>query len=161
MLPNSAVPDESPLKFIDRHASRLVRSHRLLTGRDLLPPEIPDEELGAHLFGAPFVVVSHAVAADPVFNYGNQAALELFEMTWEEFTVLPSRLSAEPMHRDERARLLEMVARQGYIDDYRGIRISKTGRRFFIERATVWNVLEESGAVIGQAATFGQWTPVG
>jgi hypothetical protein len=61
------------------------------------------------------------------------------------------------MHRDERARLLDRVSQQGYIDDYRGVRISKTGRRFMIEQATVWNLLDENGAPYGQAATFSQW----
>ena len=94
------------------------------------------------------------------FNYGNAAALRLFEMTWAEFTALPSRLSAEPTHRDERARLLDTVARQGFIDDYRGIRISKSGARFTIEQATVWNVIDDSGTLVGQAATFSAWTPL-
>jgi hypothetical protein len=78
-------------------------------------------------------------------------------MTWEEFTALPSRLSAEPVHRDERARLLEVVGRKGYIDDYRGIRIAKSGRRFRIEQATVWNLLDEADGIAGQAATFKTW----
>ena len=61
------------------------------------------------------------------------------------------------MHRDERARLLDAVTRDGFIDDYRGVRISKTGRRFLIENATVWNLLDENGAPYGQAATFSAW----
>jgi len=44
------------------------------------------------------------------------------------------------------------VARQGYIDDYSGVRIAKSGRRFLIERATVWNLGEVEYQ--GQAATF-------
>ena len=58
------------------------------------------------------------------------------------------------MHRSEREILLATVARQGFIDDYRGIRISKNGRRFLIDQATVWNLLDENGAKCGQAATF-------
>ncbi len=49
------------------------------------------------------------------------------------------------------------VTRKGFIDDYRGIRISKTGRRFLIDNATVWNLLDENGAHYGQAATFSAW----
>jgi hypothetical protein len=70
---------------------------------------------------------------------------------------LPSRLSAEPLHRDERQRLLGEVARRGFIEDYHGVRISRTGRRFRIERAVVWNLADEAGAVRGQAATFDRW----
>ena len=70
---------------------------------------------------------------------------------------MPSRLTAQALEQDERARLLSQVSEQGYIGDYRGIRITKAGRRFLIERATVWNLLDESGAFYGQAATFSEW----
>jgi hypothetical protein len=85
---------------------------------------------GAKVFEAPFVVVSHGTEADPVLNYGNAAALALWEMSWEELTRTPSRLTAEAPNREERAKLLEAVTRRGFIDDYSGVRISKTGRRF-------------------------------
>jgi hypothetical protein len=71
---------------------------------------------------------------------------------------MPSRTTAEPMHRDERARLLERTTRDGFVDDYRGVRISSTGRRFLIDRATVWNLLDADGKYVGQAATFSKWT---
>jgi hypothetical protein len=53
--------------------------------------------------------------------------------------------------------LLATVNQHGFIDDYRGVRISKSGRRFMIEQATVWNLLDENGAPYGQAASFSQW----
>jgi hypothetical protein len=37
------------------------------------------------------------------------------------------------------------------------VRISRSGRRFEIVRATVWNVLDEQGNPAGQAAAFDQW----
>jgi hypothetical protein len=78
-------------------------------------------------------------------------------MTWGELIRTASRLTAEPVHRSERARLLAAVSGKGFIDDYSGIRISKTGRRFVIERATVWNLIDDLGAPYGQAATFSEW----
>jgi hypothetical protein len=140
------------------HAVLLASSFRRLTGRDLAPPDLSPIALAEHLWNAPFALVSHGTEADPLFNYGNRTALTLFEMSWEEFTALPSRLSAEPVHRDERARLMERVRSQGFIDDYRGVRISKNGRRFLIEAATVWNLLGEDGTLCGQAAMFDRWT---
>ncbi len=107
---------------------------------------------------APFVLVSHGPEADPILNYGNRRALELWEMGWEEFTRTPSRLTAEVPDRAERARLLAEVGRKGFIDDYSGIRISKGGRRFRIAGATVWNLVDERGEYRGQAATFSDWT---
>jgi hypothetical protein len=59
--------------------------------------------------------------------------------------------------RDERAEFLRRVRENGFIDDYSGIRISRTGRRFRIRQAIVWNVLDDAGAYAGQAATFSSW----
>ena len=90
-------------------------------------------------------------------NYGNRAALALWEMSWDEFTRTPSRLTAEAPNREERARLLAAVTARGFIDDYSGVRISKTGRRFKISQATVWNLVAADGTPCGQAAMFAQW----
>ncbi|MEC9115836.1 MAG: MEKHLA domain-containing protein, partial [Planctomycetota bacterium] len=46
---------------------------------------------------------------------------------------------------------------QGFVDDYQGIRIATTGERFLIERAIVWNVLNDQGQQVGQAAAFDHW----
>lgn len=145
-------------EYLSPHVSRLDWSYAHWLGRPLFAPGPSDIELAARLFRAPFVVVSHNAAADPVFNYANQTALTLFEFTWDEFVALPSRLSAEPLHQAERDRLLALVTRQGYISDYSGIRVSKSGRRFRIEKAIVWNLLDEHGAHYGQAAMFSHWT---
>lgn len=144
-------------RFLVQHASCLLRSFRHWTGRELLESSLSEEERARALFYAPFGVVSHNTASDPIFNYANRTALSLFEMSWEEFTALPSRLSAEPVHREDRTRLLSEVSRQGYIADYRGIRIAKSGRRFWIEEATVWNLLDEANRHCGQAAMFSHW----
>lgn len=143
---------------LQRHCRRLIASHRRWTGRDLAPGLGTAENPARAVFDLPCVVVSHGTEPDPILNFGNQTALTLWEMTWEELTSTPSRLTAEPMLREERARLLEQVTTHGYIDDYAGIRISKSGKRFRIEQATVWNLVDEDGALCGQAATFSHWT---
>ena len=135
----------------------MARSLKHWTGLDLLPGNFPPEELAEKVFHAPFVLVSHGTEADPVLNYGNAAALGLWEMSWAELTRTPSRLTAEAPNRAERARLLAAVTERGFIGDYSGVRISKTGRRFRIARATVWNLLDEHGDASGQAAMFEQW----
>jgi hypothetical protein len=139
------------------HTRVLARSYRKWTGDDLLPGLFNPPGLAKNIFHAPFVVVSHGTEADPVLNYGNAAALALWEMSWEELTRTPSRLTAEPPNREERARLLEVVNQNGFIEDYAGIRISKSGRRFKISSATVWNLVSEKGEPLGQAATFDRW----
>lgn len=139
----------------------LLASHLTLTGRPLLErlPAESDDEIARRLYAAPFVVLAHDVQADPCFTYANLAAQRLFERSWAEFVGLPSRLSAEAPERGERERLLARVATHGFIDDYSGIRISKSGHRFRIDRATVWNVADAAGHRIGQAATFSDWRP--
>lgn len=144
--------------FQKAYAGLLLDSYRLLLKQDLLQSPLTD--IGRALYEAPMVVLAHDTAPDPVFCYGNLAAQQLFEIDWHEFVRLPSRFSAEPLARDERQRLLDLVTRQGYIDNYSGVRIAKSGKRFLIERATVWNLLGEDGQVIGQAAAFDHWSPI-
>ena len=144
-------------KFVIAQTQTLVRSLKHWTGRDLLPGDFSPAELAEKIFHAPFVVVSHGMEADPVLNYGNESALALWEMSWEELTRTPSRRTAEAPNREERAKLLEAVTRCGFIDDYFGVRISKSGRRFRISRATVWNLLTEKNEPCGQAAMFDKW----
>ena len=136
----------------------LLNSFRHWIGRDLLE-RVGDSDYQAHaLFQSPFVVVSHGTEEDPLLNYGNQVALELWELTWERLMKTPSRLTAEPVNRAEREWMLEQAKTCGYLDTYRGVRISSTGRRFLVENAVVWNVVNAGGQRVGQAATFSQWT---
>ena len=136
----------------------MLDSFATRVGRELIARNGDPLEQANRLYLASQVVVSHGTEADPVLNYGNRAALELWETDFAALTRMPSRLTAEPMHRDERARLLERTARDGFVDDYRGIRISSRGRRFLIERAIVWNLESADGEKLGQAATFDHWT---
>lgn len=122
-----------------------------------MPLSSDDGENAARLAKAPFVVVSHGTEADPVLDYGNDAALALWEMPWEDFVRTPSRFTAEVPDRAERARLLDQVTRHGFIADYSGIRVTRTGRRFRIAQATVWNLVGDDGHVAGQAASFDRW----
>lgn len=146
--------------WLARHVRLLRASYRHWTGLDLVPPSQDDQQAVAFLDDASFAVVSHGTQDDPVFNYGNSVALKLFEMSWDAFTALPSRLSAEPLVQSERDRLLQRVTQQGYIDDYIGVRISKNGKRFQIRNATVWNLLDEAGHHYGQAALLREWGPI-
>jgi len=109
---------------------------------------------------APFVVVAHNTDADPRFIYANRAAQACFEYPWDEFVTLPSRLSAELPNRAERQQLLDAVTRNGFISNYRGLRIAKSGRRFWIEDGIVWQLIDRDGNRHGQAATFSKWKDV-
>jgi hypothetical protein len=136
---------------LDARVALIAESFERLLGRQLV--EGPD--VVEALWTAPHAVVAHGIEDDPIFFFGNRAALAAFETTFEEFTRLPSRLSAEAPLRGERQGLLDRVTSHGFIDDYAGIRISAKGRRFRIENAVVWNLIDEGGVRRGQAATFG------
>ena len=147
-----------PSTTISLHIQRVLNSHRHWIGRELLKRIGGPEAQAAALDAAPFVLVSHGTEADPILNYGNRLALELWELDFASLTQMPSRLTAEALHRDERAQFMAQVKRDGFVTGYQGIRISNSGKRFRIEEALIWNVLDEQSIVCGQAAAFSKWT---
>ena len=144
--------------YLGEHAELILSSHFRIMGRNLINPELSSKDRYRLLFESPFCVVSHNTDSDPVFNYGNKTALKLFEMKWVDFIRLPSRLSAEQQAREERAKLLERVTQDGFIEDYKGIRISSSGKRFMVEDSVVWNLIDNYGSYCGQAAVIYKWS---
>jgi len=136
----------------DTRITAMLDSYECFLGVRLCEP--------GELFAARCIVLAHGTQAPPILFYGNQAALQLWEMSWQELTAMPSFRTAEPDLRQDRARLLEDVQRQGFSTDYSGVRVSSSGRRFQITDATVWNILDADGLPIGQAATFRDHRPV-
>ena len=88
--------------YLHDHVGRMLASWHHWTGRYLIDPKLSKPEQARRLFNAPFVVLSHDTASDPMLNYANQTGLALFEMSWDELVRTPSRLTAEPIHREER-----------------------------------------------------------
>jgi hypothetical protein len=136
------------------HSALLLDNYQRCFKQDLIERGVDEVQ---HLLSAPFVVLSHGTQPEPIFNYGNRSAQILFEMDWATLTTLPSHYSAEAMHREERQHLLNEVNKQGYSDNYSGIRISATGKRFYIKSARIWMLFDASGKHLGQAATFSDW----
>jgi MEKHLA domain len=132
----------------------LDRSHERLIGSPLAPAGMGPAWLYEH---APFAVVAHNTEPDPRFIYANRTAQTCFEYSWDEFTSLRSRFSAEAPDRIGRQRLLDGVTRDGFVTGYRGVRIAKSGRRFRIEGGTVWQLFDDGGTWRGQAAVFRSW----
>lgn len=147
---------ESGSPSLERHLRLLLSSYKHWTGKEIIAPEA-GQSIEEQLDESPLVVLSHGTEEDPVLNYGNRIARQLWEMDWDQFTSTPSRLTAEPMERKERERFFEAVTKNGWVDDYTGIRISSTGKRFYILKATVWNLLDEEGNYYGQAAAFSDY----
>lgn len=135
------------------HADLLAGSFGRILGRPLL--EGWDAKA---LYQAPFPILSHDGAVDPVLTYGNLAAQTLWETDWDRLTTMPSRLTAEPAHRSQRAEMFEQMRAKGFIENYAGVRISATGQRFEIRNAIIWPLLGTDGVKRGEAATFRDYT---
>jgi MEKHLA domain len=132
----------------------LTGSYARLVGEPLVPKGKDANWLYAE---APFVVLAHDTAPDPIFIYANQAAQQCFGYSWEEFMTLPSRLSAEPANQAARQALLDAVAENGFMTGYSGVRVAKSGARFRIEHGVVWELIDLEGVRRGQAAKFSSW----
>jgi len=149
-------PSESPKSLAEdpEFFALLTRSYARLVGS----PLVPEGSGPAWLYhDAPFAVVAHNTDADPRFVYANKTAQACFEYPWAEFIQLRSRFSAEEPNRFERQRLLESVTQNGFVTGYNGVRISRSGRRFWIQNGVVWQLMNDIGITFGQAAVFHSW----
>jgi len=139
------------------HSQALLDSFRERVGRELILRGGDAGEQAKRLFDAPLIVVSHGTEADPILNYGNATALSLWELSPQELLATPSRLTAQAEVREAREHVLAETARKGFVSGYTGVRVSRTGRRFRIVDATIWNVTDADGRPFGQAASFARW----
>jgi hypothetical protein len=149
--------------------ARLLSSHRQAYGTALvsgLPADASPLQWSQALFSASTVVLAHDGAdpggdPGPRLIYANRTALQLWRRPWAELVGMPSRLTAEPRQRAERARALASVQQQHAITGYGGIRVDSRGRRFQIRGARVWTLwgagADGSRQSCGQAAAFSDW----
>jgi hypothetical protein len=142
--------------FYRDHVAMMIDSYHSLLHRSFLK-NIRADSVGRQVFSAEFAVLSHNTDPDPLFNYANRKALDLFELSWDELIGMPSRLSVESENQQARERLMAAVTDNGFVENYAGIRVSKTGRRFRINNAVIWNVYDRHGVYNGQAACFSDW----
>jgi hypothetical protein len=155
---DSSIKTQPDSNFLETHSQLLIESFYRHTGRNLLLDVSSAELESQRLTSSAFAIISHGTQVPPIFNYANKIALSLFEMNWSEFTSLPSSESAEPVNQTERDRLLSDVKKQGYIDNYQGIRITASGKRFKTGDAIVWNLIDATDSYCGQAAVLYRWT---
>lgn len=143
--------------YLKDYIYQMTNSLKELTNIELVDSTLSLEEQAKQVFNADYVFLAHNGSSDPIFNYANQTALNLFEMSWEEITKLPSKYSAESDERGQRDKFINEVTEKGYSKDYSGIRISKTGKRFKIKNVILWNVYDAENNRIGQAAMFDEY----
>jgi hypothetical protein len=140
--------------FIAQVAAAFAR----VTGGDLVteagldPAALYSADLGRSVWDGAFALLTHDRNA--ILSYGNRFALGLWETDWETLTVTPSRLTAPEEDRAARAEIMAAVERDGFTRAYTGRRVSRSGRLFLIENATVFTLTDEKGAGFGTGAFF-------
>ena len=70
----------------------------------------------------PLPIASHDI--NGIFNYLNKAALSLFNVSLEEVIGKPTTMTAPDSEQKERNRLLKQVNSEGFINNYKGIRVT-------------------------------------
>ncbi|MEU9292074.1 MEKHLA domain-containing protein [Streptomyces sp. NPDC048275] len=138
-----------------------MSSHLALTGRPLCSPRcVSLDEAARWLYtDAPFGLLAHGTGPDPTYFYANRTAQQRFGYSWEEFTDMPSRLSASSQRQDDRDAFVRSVHEHGFADGYTGLRRTKNGEEFWIKDVTMWDLFEPAGTSRGQAAVFRDWSP--
>jgi hypothetical protein len=139
--------------FQEDFVARLAASFDRATGGDLVREAgLDPAALGQSAWEGRFALLCHNNQA--ILTYANGFALDLWEMDWATMRQTPSSATAPPEDRAARALLLERVARDGFSRAYTGRRVSRSGRLFLIENATVWTCRDEKGAGFGTGAFF-------
>jgi hypothetical protein len=144
--------------YLKDYICLITSSLKKMANIEIVDPSLSLEEQAKQVFHSKYVLLAHNASDDPIFNYANQSALDLFEMSWDEFTNMPSKYSAESDERGNREKFINEVEAKGYSKDYSGIRISKTGKRFEIKNVILWNVYDSENKRIGQAALFDEYS---
>jgi hypothetical protein len=157
-------------RSIREHVGLLDSSLKKLTGKgvyermglSIMNDDADDDEAIATIckevcWNRRYVLISHGTESNPIYNFGNKAALEAFVRTWDSLLELPSAQSVVLRSQDEvlRNKLMQQVTEQGFVEGASGIRVR--GDRKFIQlvNAVVWNCHDDNtGDYIGQAALF-------
>mmetsp|Transcript_14710 Transcript_14710/g.23932 ORF Transcript_14710/g.23932 Transcript_14710/m.23932 type:complete len:173 (-) Transcript_14710:2202-2720(-) len=140
-------------EVMQRHVHLLQESYKHYTGKQLGGEEMATWE-ALHNSEA-FVLASVGIQDDPIFNYGNRAAMNVFKLDWDEFTQFPGRYSADEENRESREKLLKMANQAEYLPDVEAIRVDAEKRRFKLVDAELFTVLSgDKQTRIGQAVWF-------
>ena len=158
------MPSENPAPWLRNRslvlAELLLASHLKAFSQPLVEETPPEQSRLCRcqsLFACGFPVLAHGTEDDPKLSYANAAALQLWETSWNELIGMPSRLTAPATERAERRSALGQARSLDAVQNYRGVRISRKGRRFMINNAQIWTLWDAGGGICGQAACFSDW----
>jgi hypothetical protein len=139
--------------FQSAFVEKVVSAFARITGGDLIAEAgLDPAELGRSVWEGNFALLTHDRNA--ILTYGNRFALDLWEMDWDTLVHTPSRETAPEEDRAARAAIMAEVERNGFTRSYAGRRVSRSGKLFLIENATVFTLIDEEGAGFGTGAFF-------
>ncbi|CAB9507466.1 MEKHLA domain-containing protein [Seminavis robusta] len=101
-----------------------------------------------------FGILSHGIQEDPIYNYGNAAALELFDNTIEDLCQTPSRYSTVESLMDDREQLIQSINTFGHGTIRDATRRTTKEKLFVIATIWIWHVFDDNGTRIGLAALY-------
>jgi hypothetical protein len=138
---------------------RVLDAFARVTGQELLAGTGSDAAGPGHgCYFGDFALLTHRGDAAATLNYGNARALALWECDWEAFTAMSSRDTAPAQGRAAREVMMDRVLSRGFVAGYSGERVSRTGRRFLIQDATVWRLRDKDCTPFGVAAFVPRFT---
>lgn len=136
------------------HSLTLIDSYFRCLGKPIFPEKVEISSAAKALWELPLAVVSHGTEEDPIFNYANKAALEVFGVDWETFTSWPSRETASKEDQPGRDKLLASSLKDATICSAI-VRRNPAGREFRILDVQLWPLTDLNGEYYGQAAIYG------
>ena len=146
-----------------KDSTSTLTSYQNAFGEHLLPfPNSFNSELEAAkaIFSMNNPVMCHDRAKDPYLNYANQAALQIWDRSWNEIIGMPSRLTAPEGAQKTAKYALNQAIKKHACKNYQGIRVISKGELFIIKNARIWTLWDENGNTIGQAPTFDYWSKI-
>lgn len=143
------------------HVTLLDRSLKRLTGQGIfdrigVKPSSPKGIYNTVCLNERFVLISHGTESNPIYNFGNVAALQAFARSWDDIKI-PSAESVVLRSQDEvlRKELMRKVTENGFVEGASGIRVRGDGKFIKLVDAVVWNCYDaDDSTYIGQAAFF-------
>ncbi len=141
-------------------ANWILKSHQVAFKRPLFAHhnyQIPNRTISQELFALSQPVIAHDSSQDPLLNYINATALQIWHRRWKEMIDMPSKLTAPIEEQKHRAIALSQAQNKSSVEGYRGVRINSRQQKFQINNARIWTIWNDEGTACGQAATFTSW----
>eukprot|EP00271_Cylindrocystis_brebissonii_P002248 TRINITY_DN12699_c0_g1_i1.p1 TRINITY_DN12699_c0_g1~~TRINITY_DN12699_c0_g1_i1.p1 ORF type:complete len:256 (-),score=42.92 TRINITY_DN12699_c0_g1_i1:548-1315(-) len=153
----SASPPPPPLPYLSgeviMHSLAVIDSYFRATGKPIFPSSVEISVAAKALWELPRVVVTQGTEEDPLYNYGNKAALDLFEMDWPTFTSSVARKWAPEEEQTAHSELVKSAV-QGVQDIGGLVRVTSSGQTFKISQGAWWALTTLDGEPFGQGAVF-------